>query len=550
MPVPTSKSVAPPERRVHARQRMDSIAYLDIGPDNGGIVLNLSEEGMAVQVVSHLDKQADIRLKVKLPNSQARIELTARIIWLNESSRRAGMRFLAAQPEGHDQIQEWIRSQTSPRAPLEESPKVMEEVKESQPKQEPIRELRRNKWLGSRSEFEFPELSRQKSPEAAGDVTEHRVPTAQEEPASFQKPELVTQSSAEPAISLPAERPAMQEESPQAAPLQAPVAPTRSEPDNGDAAIAAPSHDESRQESTLGWPTPISRTAAMAIPLRPDPSLRPVELLASAFESKANSTPPILDTILAAPAATNRTILWNRVAIAVLFVLCSVLCFGIGTWVGQIVTRRHSAKAAAAQVNVVPTAEPGINMSAAPNAGRLAPATTQKVHAGPAPRRSAVQNRQVAPAMTFPEVPPVPQDAASNPPEQNVVPLATTKEQESNPPVAPVPQNSVAAASSQRVVGGLVLKPSDRFNPCYLAYRVEAAYPAEAQEQRIEGVVKIQQVVGTDGIVRSVKLLSGSPLLAPAALEAARYWRYLPALLNGQPVETEQDVEIEFRLPH
>jgi len=68
-------------------------------------------------------------------------------------------------------------------------------------------------------------------------------------------------------------------------------------------------------------------------------------------------------------------------------------------------------------------------------------------------------------------------------------------------------------------------------------------------EQRIEGVVKIQQVVGADGKVQSVKLLSGSPMLAPAALEAARYWRYLPALLNGQPVETEQDIEIEFRLP-
>jgi protein TonB len=94
------------------------------------------------------------------------------------------------------------------------------------------------------------------------------------------------------------------------------------------------------------------------------------------------------------------------------------------------------------------------------------------------------------------------------------------------------------------------LKPSDRFNPCYLAYRVEAEYPPEAQKQQIEGVVKIRQVVGIDGKVRSVKLLTGPPLLVPAALEAARYWRYLPALLNGQPIETEQDVEIEFHLPN
>jgi len=56
--------------------------------------------------------------------------------------------------------------------------------------------------------------------------------------------------------------------------------------------------------------------------------------------------------------------------------------------------------------------------------------------------------------------------------------------------------------------------------------------------------------IGADGTVRSMKLLSGSPLLAPAAMDAANYWQYLPALLNGKPVETDQDIEIDFRLPH
>jgi len=60
MPLHTGNSVAPLERRLHVRQRLDAIAYLDIGPDNGGIVLNLSEEGMAVQVVGFLDKKEDL----------------------------------------------------------------------------------------------------------------------------------------------------------------------------------------------------------------------------------------------------------------------------------------------------------------------------------------------------------------------------------------------------------------------------------------------------------------------------------------------------------
>jgi protein TonB len=68
-------------------------------------------------------------------------------------------------------------------------------------------------------------------------------------------------------------------------------------------------------------------------------------------------------------------------------------------------------------------------------------------------------------------------------------------------------------------------------------------------QQQIQGTVKVRQVIGTNGSVQSVKLLSGPSLLAPAALEAAKYWRYFPALLNGQPVETEVDIEIDFRLP-
>jgi len=201
-------------------------------------------------------------------------------------------------------------------------------------------------------------------------------------------------------------------------------------------------------------------------------------------------------------------------------------------------------------VNVVPTAESGINVSTQSDAGRLAYLTAEKIRTVPASGHSALENRKIAPSISSPDVLPMPQNTPSKPPEQNLTTLAPAKELESNPPVAPALVNSEAAASIPRIVAGLILKPSDRFNPCYLAYRVEAAYPQQAGEQRIEGVVKIQQVIGTDGRVRSVKLLSGPPLLASAALEAAQYWRYVPALLNGRAVETEQDVEIEFRLPH
>ena len=100
------------------------------------------------------------------------------------------------------------------------------------------------------------------------------------------------------------------------------------------------------------------------------------------------------------------------------------------------------------------------------------------------------------------------------------------------------------------MVDGRVLRPSDRFNPCHLTYRVEPEYPLEAQQQHIEGPVKIHLTIGADGSVQSARLVGGPAPLTSAAMDAAKYWRYMPALLNGEPVATEQDVEIDFRVPH
>jgi len=380
------------------------------------------------------------------------------------------------------------------------------------------------------------------------------VPTEREDAVISGKPEPVSEPFAGPANSIPEEPQATQEELSHVEAVPTPGALARMEPDAGDAPITATSKEESRRKSALGWPVSVYRATAMEMPRPPDAPRMPVERFVTAGNSQASSAPPVVNPVVASPAATDRMLLWNQVAIAVLLTLCAILCFGIGTWVGQIVTRRNSPTAAVAPVNVVPTAEPAVNRSTANiggNAGRLAPATAEKVRSAPAPVRPALESRKVAPTVSSPDVAPLPQNTPSIPPaEQNVAAVATAKVQESIPPVVPAQVDPPAPAPSPRIVAGLTLKPSDRFNPSHLTYRVQPAYPPEAQKQQIEGVVKIHQVIGTDGNVRTASLLSGPPLLVTAALEAARYWRYLPALLNGQPVETEQDVEIEFRLPY
>ena len=81
-----------------------------------------------------------------------------------------------------------------------------------------------------------------------------------------------------------------------------------------------------------------------------------------------------------------------------------------------------------------------------------------------------------------------------------------------------------------------------------LVYDVAPKYPPEAGRERIEGTVVLMAVIGKDGNVRDVRVESGLPLLAQAAIDAVKQWRYRPYLLNGEPVEIDSQITINFNL--
>jgi TonB family protein len=89
---------------------------------------------------------------------------------------------------------------------------------------------------------------------------------------------------------------------------------------------------------------------------------------------------------------------------------------------------------------------------------------------------------------------------------------------------------------SQGVAEGLLVK------------RVDPVYPPEAREQHIQGVVVLNVVIDREGNVSDAKLISGHPVLAPAAIEAVKQWKYKPYLLNGRPIAMETQVSVDFRL--
>ena len=81
-----------------------------------------------------------------------------------------------------------------------------------------------------------------------------------------------------------------------------------------------------------------------------------------------------------------------------------------------------------------------------------------------------------------------------------------------------------------------------------LIKKVEPQYPEDARHAHIEGQVFLRAVIDKKGNVKSATLIQGHPLLAQAAIEAVKKWKYKPHLLNGQPVNVETLVTVNFVL--
>ncbi len=91
---------------------------------------------------------------------------------------------------------------------------------------------------------------------------------------------------------------------------------------------------------------------------------------------------------------------------------------------------------------------------------------------------------------------------------------------------------------SQGVSQGLLIK------------KVQPTYPSNALHMHVEGAVQLLATIGKSGNISAVKTLSGEPLLAKAALDAVKQWKYKPYYLNGEPVEIQTQITVNFKLPH
>lgn len=87
-------------------------------------------------------------------------------------------------------------------------------------------------------------------------------------------------------------------------------------------------------------------------------------------------------------------------------------------------------------------------------------------------------------------------------------------------------------------------------NPGMLIKQVQPMYPEIAKQTHTEGKVLLVAVIDTQGRIENLRALSGHPFLIPAAISAVQQWRYRPYILNGQAVEVETQITVNFTLQH
>lgn len=81
-----------------------------------------------------------------------------------------------------------------------------------------------------------------------------------------------------------------------------------------------------------------------------------------------------------------------------------------------------------------------------------------------------------------------------------------------------------------------------------LIRRVEPVYPPLARAVRIQGPVVLAAIISKAGTIEHLQVLSGHPMLVPAALQAVSQWRYRPYVLNGEVIEVETQITVNFKL--
>ncbi|HEY4880520.1 MAG TPA: TonB family protein [Candidatus Acidoferrales bacterium] len=599
------------DRRIHARQRVHSLSYVKIGEGNGGIVLNISEGGISVQAAAVLDDSESVPLWLEIPQVRERLKITGEIVWLSLSRKEAGLRFVDLPESALREIRRWMAREAAPEKFEEETEPVNEEqdvpvqaVEQREtavlgPIEADIAVEEHGEGFESEPEMiaasttaEEEVAAPEEDPaETTSDIEEPEIEETEIEKAEIEKAEIeevppvrVEADSAVRGAALTAKESETDEETEgESDPEETheteddlikafgpPVVPFERRPHAPFSSMSAISGG-ARSAQNLAIAPPVSDTFAQAFA---EPPAMPTS--ATQSDSKGVRVQSQTGWFLAALVLLLALISF----IAGMAVRRGVLNGVLGEQADSLVPKSAPAQdASVAPANspvgganvAVPPAKPmSIEIVDLANRRWVIPASTGVNHGNLAasPGSASQPSNPVADAETARTAvlgtnsqPQVSSKASGQPPANVSGASAATGAAKPNVPLVlslpetPISASGSVAISSQRSVpvppdGNQSAKTARSLQVGQLVNMVEPVYPPEAVQQKIEGTVKLHAVIGTDGVIESLAQVSGPQILVNASMAAVRNWKYSPTRMNGQAIETQEDISFVFRLPN
>ena len=172
----------------------------------------------------------------------------------------------------------------------------------------------------------------------------------------------------------------------------------------------------------------------------------------------------------------------------------------------------------------------------APAPAQTAPAASTKKHAAAPAAEVAAPSAEPVVTASRAVLPPLDVEVVAGDAHSTVRPGSNALSIEITKPGTPAPRLAAAtnAADRERLLTGVGT--------------YEANYPVLAQQMKVQGSVVLQALIGADGVVQNLRVMSGPGILTSAAERAVRGWHFKPVLQNGQPVETKATITVNFTI--
>jgi TonB family protein len=634
------------ERRSHARRRIEGLAYVDFGPDNGAILIDLGEGGLGFQSVAPVSLEQAVLLKFKLPGGTGFIESYAEIVWLNESGKGGGLRFAELSAEARLQIRAWTGVLSIPDVSAEtpqgatgsdaiaangaaaknasamiigESPSpesipptapapLFEEVLESLANAD-----------GGATERHSPEtadaaLAAEISGElAAGEPNALPIPQAIDNSEATVLPELNVAAEARQVESMPApaarRRVAENRAAPE--PIDPGIRPVIN-PASKAVRMGAGSPSESVTSRLRSGLVAASKSFAPEGPAVPPKGRAPAsQATNSAPAQKCEQPPatsqrrsplpppyrddaPIPASLIRQPqtpgpanpnwdkmpvaeerapraeetlAAQARKIGIAAAAGATLVLALVAAVPSLRTRVQAIVSARSAGSNLLPDANEFQVEVADLNnrrwiLKSGGDAGspfsavgrRIAGTSAHNEASGALSRSNDSGNSGNAPDTPRPRTAKPGELALARP---RATQAAGAPVQVLAPSIFDSITPPIGSLSDRLPVTGPdapgPVQPSARgraanLQAAVLVQRVAPVYPNLALQQRVRGEVRVSATIAKDGVPKNLKAIAGDQRLIPAALAAISQWRYRPATLDGEPIETQTTVSVSFEL--